>query len=71
VQAAFSQLNLLTPLPELKITTTPGWSYQIESSADMGTWAPFGAPVLAAGPETTLPVPAAGTRKFVRVKVSR
>ncbi|HWB07269.1 MAG TPA: lamin tail domain-containing protein [Verrucomicrobiales bacterium] len=71
VQAAFSQLNLLTPLPELRITTTPGWSYQIESSADMGTWAPFGAPVLAAGPETTLPVPAAGTRKFVRVKVSR
>jgi hypothetical protein len=71
VLAAFTLADLFSPSPQLKISTTPGWTYQLESSPDMAAWLSFGPPVLASGTETTFPAPASGSRRFVRVKVSR
>ncbi|RYD28650.1 MAG: hypothetical protein EOP86_22820, partial [Verrucomicrobiaceae bacterium] len=57
--------------PEVEITSTPGWSYLPETSTDLQSWLPSGSAVQAAGATLTLPVPAAGTRPFVRVRVSK
>jgi len=69
VLAAFTQLNFFSAVPDVTLTTTPGWTYQMESSADLASWLPFGAPLTASGPLSTLPAPADTARRFVRVRV--
>ncbi len=71
VLASFTSLGLTGPSPELKLTTTPGWTYQVETSTDFTSWTPYGAPLTASAPEATLPAPTPGVRQFLRVKVTK
>jgi hypothetical protein len=49
------------------LTSTPGWVYRLESSADLATWLPSAAPVTATGPAVTIPAAPNGARLFFRV----
>ncbi len=50
-------------------STEPTHVYQIESSTDLGTWTPSGAPVIAAGPSTTASLPRSSQRRFWRARL--
>lgn len=56
---------------EFGISSTPGWTYQLESSPDFLTWSPAAAPVPATGSTLTLTAPVSGARAGFRVRVSR
>ncbi|MES2707313.1 MAG: lamin tail domain-containing protein [Verrucomicrobiota bacterium] len=73
VLTRFLRLSLTAAAPEVEITTTPGWNYLPETSADLKTWLPAApAATPAAGTTLALPVPVMdGTRKYLRVRVSR
>jgi hypothetical protein len=67
VLTEFSLISLLGAAPEIEITATPGWSYQLESSTDQQAWLPWADPVTAAGTSVTIPAAATGPRRFFRV----
>jgi hypothetical protein len=69
VLAGFILTDIRRLPAEATLTTTPGWTYQMESSDNLEDWLPYGAPVTATGPEATLPAPPETARRFLRVRV--
>ena len=58
---------------DFTFTSVPGVRYQVRASADLGSWAEVGAPVVATAATTTVPLPVAALpdaeRSFVRAEV--
>ncbi len=67
VLTEFSLISLLGPAPEILISATPGWTYQLEFSTDHLTWLPWADPVTAAGASVIIPAAATGPRRLFRV----
>jgi hypothetical protein len=56
-----------SPVPHLEVSSTPGWTYRLESSTDLTQWIPSAAPVTATGSTVILPAAPDGPSRFLRV----
>lgn len=54
----------------LTFTLAKGKTYQLESSADLRTWAPYGPPIIAADPSVTQDVDIFGTQQYFRLRLN-
>ncbi|MDB6070159.1 MAG: CotH protein [Verrucomicrobiales bacterium] len=70
VMTEFLRLSLNQPAPEIELSTTPGWSYQLQGSPDLQSWQDASPLTPASAATLTLPAPPAGTARYYRAVVS-
>jgi hypothetical protein len=71
VFAWFAEIDFESPSPSLTVTTTPGFSYRLETSVDLENWTAASDPIIATGDTLKFPVELGGPQKFCRVRVAR
>ena len=54
---------------QLRLTTTPGWRYQVETSLDLHTWLPWTPPSTAGGATLDIPATHPEPRRYFRAAV--
>jgi hypothetical protein len=71
VCARYEHLDFESASPSLTVTTTPGISYQLETSSNLGDWAAASDVMTATGNTLLFPISVGDTQKFYRFRVSR